>query len=91
METAEKCFRVIELAEILVEKGNPNSASDAGVAAEVALAGVRGACMNVMINLPGVEDESYCNEKKNAVNDLIEKAELLQKVVFEKTMNVINK
>ncbi len=91
METAEKCFRVIELAEILVEKGNPNSVSDAGVAAEVALAGVRGACMNVMINIPGVEDESYCNEKKNAVNDLIEKAELLQKVVFEKTMNVINK
>ena len=75
----------------MVEKGNPNSVSDSGVAAEVALAGVRGACMNVMINLPGVEDESYCNEKKNAVNDLIEKAELLQKVVFEKTMNVINK
>ena len=74
-----------------MEKGNPNSVSDSGVAAEVALAGVRGACMNVMINLPGVEDESYCNEKKNAVNDLIEKAELLQKVVFEKTMNVINK
>ena len=91
METAEKCFRVIELAEILVEKGNPNSVSDAGVAAEVSLAGLRGACMNVMINIPGVEDESYCNEKKNAVNGLIEKAELLQKVVFEKTMNVINK
>ena len=91
METAEKCFRVIELAEILVEKGNPNSVSDAGVAAEVSLAGLRGACMNVMINLPGVEDESYCNEKKNAVNDLIEKAKSLHQVVFEKTMNVINK
>ena len=42
METAEKCFRVIELTNTLVEKGNPNSVSDAGVAAEVALAGVRG-------------------------------------------------
>ena len=91
METAEKCFRVIELAEILVEKGNPNSVSDAGVAAEVSLAGLRGACMNVMINLPGVEDESYCNAKKNAVNDLIKKAKSLHQVVFEKTMNVINK
>jgi formiminotetrahydrofolate cyclodeaminase len=47
--------------------------------------------MNVMINLPGVEDESYCNEKKNAVNDLIEKAKSLHQVVFEKTMNGINK
>ena len=90
METAKKCFRVIELADTLVEKGNPNSVSDAGVAAEVALAGVSGACMNVLINLTGVEDESYCDDMKNKVEDIMEKAESLQKVVFEKTMNIIN-
>ena len=90
METAKKCFRVIELADTLVEKGNPNSVSDAGVAAEVALAGVSGACMNVLINLTSVEDESYCDDMKNKVEDIMEKAESLQKVVFEKTMNIIN-
>ena len=90
METAKKCFRVIELANTLVEKGNPNSVSDAGVAAEVALAGVSGACMNVLINLTSVEDESYCDDMKNKVEDIMEKAESLQKVVFEKTMNIIN-
>ena len=89
-ETAKKCFRVIELADTLVEKGNPNSVSDAGVAAEVALAGVSGACMNVLINLTSVEDESYCDDMKNKVGDIMEKAESLQKVVFEKTMNIIN-
>ncbi|MBT3945988.1 MAG: glutamate formimidoyltransferase [Candidatus Marinimicrobia bacterium] len=91
METAEKCFRVIELAEILVEKGNPNSVSDAGVAAEVALAGVSGACMNVLINLPGIEDEDYCDSKRDQVETIMEKAESLEKIVFEKTMDVINK
>ena len=90
METAKKCFRVIELADTLVEKGNPNSVSDAGVAAEVALAGVSGACMNVLINLTSVEDESYCDDMKNKVEGIMEKAESLQKVVFEKTMNIIN-
>ncbi len=90
METAKKCFRVIELADILVEKGNPNSVSDAGVAAEVALAGVSGACMNVLINLTSVEDDSYCDDMRNKVEDMMEKAESLQKVVFEKTMNIIN-
>ena len=90
METAKKCFSVIELADTLVEKGNPNSVSDAGVAAEVALAGVSGACMNVLINLTSVEDESYCDDMKNKVEDIMEKAESLQKVVFEKTMNIIN-
>ncbi len=90
LETAKKCFHVIELADTLVEKGNPNSVSDAGVAAEVALAGVSGACMNVLINLTSVEDESYCDDTKNKVEDIMEKAESLQKVVFEKTMNIIN-
>lgn len=91
METAELCYRVIELAEVLVEKGNPNSVSDAGVAAEIALAGVSGACMNVLINLPGVDDDSYCDEKRQAVEELIDKAESLEKVVFEKTLKVIEK
>jgi len=90
LETTKKCFRVIELADTLVEKGNPNSVSDAGVAAEVALAGVSGACMNVLINLSSVEDNSYCDDMRNKVEDIMEKAESLQKVVFEKTMNIIN-
>jgi glutamate formiminotransferase/formiminotetrahydrofolate cyclodeaminase len=90
LETAKKCFHVIELADTLVEKGNPNSVSDAGVAAEVALAGVSGACMNVLINLTSVEDNSYCDDMRNKVEDIMEKAESLQKVVFEKTMNIIN-
>ena len=47
--------------------GNPNSVSDAGVAAEVALAGIRGACMNVMINLSGLEDSPYVNDTQNKI------------------------
>ena len=90
LETAKKCLRVIELADTLVEKGNPNSVSDAGVAAEVALAGVSGACMNVLINLTSVEDETYCDDMRNKVEDIMEKAESMQKFVFEKTMNIIN-
>ena len=88
-ETAEKCYRVIELAVVLVEKGNPNSVSDVGVAAEVALAGVRGACMNVLINLSGVDNQAYCDEKRSAMNELIQKAEAKHKYVFEKTFEVI--
>ena len=90
METAEKCYRVIQLADTLVEKGNPNSVSDAGVAAEMALAGVRGACMNVLINLPGIQDEPYRDEKRSAVEDLIQKAESLHQAVYDKTIKVIH-
>jgi formiminotetrahydrofolate cyclodeaminase len=44
----------------------------------------------VLINLTSVEDESYCDDMKNKVEGIMEKAESLQKVVFEKTMNIIN-
>jgi formiminotetrahydrofolate cyclodeaminase len=36
-----------------------NSVSDAGVAAEMARAGARGAALNVQINLGGLKDESF--------------------------------
>ena len=89
-EVANLCKRVIELADILVEKGNPNSVSDAGVAAEIALAGVRGGGMNVLINLNGIDDQEYCSKKRTAVKTLIKKAKSLHQTVFNKTMKRID-
>lgn len=85
METAELCFKVLKLANQLVDNGNPNSVSDAGVAGELALAGVRGACMNVLINLPSVDDLKYKNEKKEAVEKLKKDAEQLHAIIHQQT------
>ena len=89
LETAQKCLRVIELSELLVINGNPNSVSDAGVAAEVALAGLRGACMNVMINLSAVEDKVYCESIQEQVDSFINSGEAIHKKVYEKTIAII--
>ena len=89
LETAKKCLRILQLSQSLVENGNPNSVSDAGVAAEVALAGVRGACMNVMINLSGLEDRPYCESMQEEVDELVKDAETLHKIVFDSTLSII--
>ena len=89
LETAQKCLKVIELSELLVMNGNPNSVSDAGVAAEVALAGLRGACMNVMINFSAVEDKIYCESIQEQVDSFINSGEAIHKKVFEKTIAII--
>ncbi len=47
-----------ELAMTAAKKGNRNSLSDAGVAALTARAAAEGAFYNVLINLPGLKDES---------------------------------
>lgn len=89
LEVISHCLRIIELSEELIDNGNPNLVSDAGVSAEVSLAGVRGAAMNVLINLIGIDDDSYCNKKRELVNKFINDAEKNWKIVFDKTMKKI--
>ncbi len=52
LETARTAAEVLRLADRIAPIGNPNAASDAGVAAQLASAAVRGAILNVRINLP---------------------------------------
>ena len=74
-----------------MEHGNPNSVSDTGVSSEVCLAAILGACMNVKINLPGINDQNYVSDMISKVSKLIKNAEILQKKVFKKTMQTIEK
>lgn len=52
LETARRAREVLDLAVRIAPIGNPNAISDAGVAAQLASAAVRGAVLNVRINLP---------------------------------------
>ena len=86
-QTAKKCYEVMQLAEILIEKGNPSSLTDAGVASEVAFAGLRGGCMNVLIHLPELIDKPYTNQKQKKVDNLLKKGEMLNRKLFKKTIS----
>ena len=52
LRAATVAAEVLELAERIAPIGNRNAVSDAGVAAQLAAAGLRGALLNVRINLP---------------------------------------
>ena len=89
LEVVSHCLRIIELSEKLIDNGSSSLVSDAGVSAEVALAGVRGASMNVLINLLNISDDNYCKEKRELVQKFIIDSEKKWKIVFDKTMNKI--
>ena len=89
LEAAMLSLSVLEIAGELVKKGNPNSISDVGVAGEVALAAVRGACMNVLINLPGIKDKRFTDREKKQVDELIAKAQKLEQNIFRQTIKII--
>jgi glutamate formiminotransferase/formiminotetrahydrofolate cyclodeaminase len=56
METAFSAFGLIKA---MVEHGNPNSISDAGVGAIATRACIRGAYLNVKINASGLKDKDF--------------------------------
>jgi glutamate formiminotransferase/formiminotetrahydrofolate cyclodeaminase len=64
----EQSLEALALAREVAERGMKASASDAGVAALTARAGVEGAFLNVKINVPSIEDREW-------VADQIERAE----------------
>ncbi len=58
----ELSFRSMEVIRAMVEKGNPNSVTDAGVGALCARTAVIGAFMNVRINATGYKDAAFVTE-----------------------------
>lgn len=58
LQTMETALKALPLALQMARSGNPASASDAGVAALAAVAGIRGARLNVRINIAGLTDKT---------------------------------
>lgn len=56
LEVADRAVRLLELVPSLLKKGIPSAASDAGVAAYMAQAAVKGAALNVRVNLSSLQD-----------------------------------
>ncbi|MFN3939253.1 MAG: glutamate formimidoyltransferase [Chitinophagales bacterium] len=59
LQVMEACFESMDLIQKMVEEGNPNSVTDAGVGALCARAGVIGAFLNVKINASGLKDRDF--------------------------------
>ena len=74
LETAKACREAMALALVAAAQGNANSASDAGVAALMARAGVEGAVLNVLINLGSVKDEAFKQACRDETGQLANEA-----------------
>jgi len=57
-------LEVLKLLNIFIEHGNKNALSDVGVAALLALAGLKGAILNVKINIPSIKDAILVEDLK---------------------------
>ncbi|MFN5219253.1 MAG: glutamate formimidoyltransferase [Sphingomonadales bacterium] len=84
--TLQTVVEAIPLIREMVNNGNPNSLSDAGVGASCLLTAMQGAWMNVLINAQGLDDKAWAaditakaekliEEGRSACNTLIQEVE----------------
>ena len=83
LRTMEASLKALPLALEMARKGNPASASDAGVAALAALAAIRGAALNVRINAAGLADKSAAAPLLTRAAEIVAEGETLQAQVLE--------
>lgn len=82
LRTMQTALEAMPLALEMARKGNPASASDAGVGAIAALAAVKGAQLNVRINAAGLKDRAMADS-------LTAEAEKIAKEAAEKEAEIL--
>ncbi|MBI3915067.1 MAG: cyclodeaminase/cyclohydrolase family protein [Chloroflexi bacterium] len=74
LRVAELCGALLSHAQFIAAEGNQNAASDAGVGALLADAGLQGAVMNVRINLAGIRDAAFAQDRRARAEPLAQNA-----------------
>ncbi|PKK90833.1 MAG: glutamate formimidoyltransferase [Candidatus Wallbacteria bacterium HGW-Wallbacteria-1] len=81
LETIQTCEHLLPALNCICRNGNPNSISDAGVACQTLISAAKGAWLNVVINIGGIENSEirndYMNQARNGMNRVVESANSL--------------
>lgn len=68
---------------MILEYGNKSAISDLGVSVLMLSAAIEGACMNALINLPGLEDHVAKHQYEHQVKDLMEMMHSSKKTLLD--------
>lgn len=91
LRTMRCAFKAFDVLAAMVENGNPNSVSDAGVGALAVRAAVLGAMLNVKINAAGLKDREAADRLVGEANEIAAKAKALEAELMEKVEKIIAK
>ncbi|MCK4224400.1 MAG: glutamate formimidoyltransferase [candidate division Zixibacteria bacterium] len=84
LQVMERGLLALKLSQIVVEKGNPNMVSDAGVSALTAKTALEGAYLNVRINLNSIDDQNFVTSTREKADALKREALLLAQEIERK-------
>lgn len=77
LETVERCVEALELARQAAEQGNRGASTDCGVAVVLAEAAIRGASLNVRVNLASLKDDAFRSRAEAQLAAALARAEII--------------
>jgi glutamate formiminotransferase/formiminotetrahydrofolate cyclodeaminase len=89
-QVMEVTLQSMQVMKAMVEKGNPNSITDAGVGALCARTAILGAHMNVRVNASGFNDKNYLDRILARAQKIEAEAVQIEKEIIEKVNLAIN-
>jgi len=72
----------LEIIRAMVETGNPNSVTDAGVGALCARSAVIGAYLNVKVNGSSLKDKVFLEKILNQAGEIVQKTKIAEEEIL---------
>ena len=82
MGVAEDAYKIMELADKAIKKGNKNAATDGAVAVMASRTSIMAALYNVKVNLSSITDSAFVQTLSQKVNNLESQAEDKEKEIL---------
>ena len=89
LRTMSAASNALVMLEPMIEKGNQNSVTDAGVGVLCVRAAVQGAYMNVLVNAKGLKDVSFAQQVIEEAKNILSKTNLKADELVKKVEKVI--
>jgi len=72
LQVMQKAYSALDMLELMVDKGNQNSITDAGVGVLCVKTAVRGAYFNVLVNAKSLKDKTFAEQITNQAKAILE-------------------
>ncbi|MCK4665319.1 glutamate formimidoyltransferase [Candidatus Dependentiae bacterium] len=79
----KKSLEILQVSKKIIKYGNKNSISDVGVSAVCCEAAAESAYLNVLINLPGIEDKKFKDNTLEEAREIKRNVSLLSKKIIK--------
>ena len=88
-ETMKLCLEALQYSKALIGHSNTNAASDLGVSSLNLITCMKGAWLNVLINLGGVKDEAMAREFRVKGEEMVAAAQKQADEIYKATLEIL--